>query len=73
MMHGQKNIKICKRCLISAVTLSLSIYTVFMGHSSTVQSLTYPTEKLVETIFNAVTVLENVIAKVAHLESVEFI
>jgi len=49
----------------------LDIYTGFKEHSSTVQSLTYATEKLVETLGTAVTVLENVMSKVAHLESVE--
>jgi hypothetical protein len=64
---------ICKVCLISEVPSSLYVNTGFKGHSSTVQSLTYPIEKSVETIGNAVTVLENVMSKVAHLESVEFI
>ena len=49
----------------------LDIYTGFKKHSSAVQSLTYPTEKLVETVDIAVTVLENVLSMVAHLESVE--
>ena len=40
----------------------------FKEHSNIVQSLTYPTEKLVETVGTAVTVLENVMLKVAHLE-----
>jgi hypothetical protein len=33
--------------------------------------LSHPTEKLVETVGTAVIVLENVMSKVAHLESVE--
>jgi len=41
--------------------------TQFKEHSSTVQSLTYPSEKLVETVGTAVTVL----SKVSHLESIE--
>ena len=61
----------CIKCLISEVPLPLDIYTGFKEHSSTVQSLTYPTEKLVETVGTAVTVLENVMPMVAHLESVE--
>jgi hypothetical protein len=64
------NCDICKKCLISDVPSSLDIYTGFKGHSSTVQSHTYPTEKLVETDGTAVTVLENM-SKVAHLELVE--
>ena len=43
----------------------------FKEHSSTVQCRTYPTEKLVETVGTAVTVLENVMSMVAHLDSVE--
>jgi len=62
---------ICKKCLISEVPSPLDIYTGFKEHNSTVQSLTYPTEKLVETVGTAVTVLENVMSMVAHLESVE--
>jgi hypothetical protein len=38
---------ICKKCLISEVPDPLDIYTGFKDHSSTYQSLTYPTEKLV--------------------------
>jgi hypothetical protein len=47
------------------------IYTGFKEHSNTVQSHTYPTEKLVETVATAVTVLENVMSIVAHFNSVE--
>ena len=47
---------------------ALDVYTGFKEHSNTVPSLTYPTEKLVETVGTAVTVLENVMSKVAHLE-----
>ena len=61
----------CKKCLISEVPSPLDIYTGFKGHSSTEQSLTCPTERLVETVGTAVTVLENVMSRVAHLESVE--
>ena len=49
----------------------LDVYTGFKEHSSTVQSFTYPTEKVVETFGTAVTVLENVMSMVGHLESVE--
>jgi hypothetical protein len=40
-------------------------------HSSTVQSPTYPLEKLVETVAAAVTVLEDVMSMAAHFDSVE--
>jgi hypothetical protein len=63
---------ICKKCLISEMASPLDIYTGFKDHSSTVQSLTYPIEKLVETVATAVTVLENVMSVVAHFDSVEF-
>jgi hypothetical protein len=53
------------------VPSALDIYTGFKEHSSTVQSLTYPTEKMVETVDTAVTVFENVMSIVAHLETVE--
>ena len=62
---------ICKKCLISEVPSSLDIYTGFKEHNSAVRSLTYPTDKLVETVGTAVTVLENVMSMVAHLELVE--
>jgi hypothetical protein len=60
-----------KKCLVSEVPSALDIYTGFKEHSSTVQSLTYPTEKLVETVGTAATVLENVMSMVAHLDSIE--
>ena len=68
---NNSNCDICKKCLISEVPSPLDIYTGFKKHSSTVQSLTYPTEKLVETVGTAVTVLGNVMSMVADLESVE--
>lgn len=68
---NNSNCDMCKKCLISEVPSPLDIYTEFKEHSSTVQSLTYPTEKLVETVGTAVTVLEKVMSVVAHLESVE--
>ena len=50
------NCDICKKCLISDLPSTLDVYTGFKEHSSTVQSLTYPTEKLVETVGTAMTV-----------------
>jgi hypothetical protein len=49
----------------------LDVCTGFKEHSSIIQSLTYPTEMLVETVGTAVAVLENDISMVAHLDSVE--
>jgi len=68
---NNSNCDICKKCLISEVPSPLDVYTGFQEHSSRVQSLTYPTEKLVQTVGTAVTVLENVMSMVAHLVSVE--
>jgi len=70
-LHNNSNCDMCKKCLISEAPSPLDIYTGFKEHDSTVQSLTYPTEKLVEIVGTAVTVLENVMSMVAHLESVE--
>jgi hypothetical protein len=58
-----------QRSLTSEVPSSLDIYTGFIEHSTTIQSLTYPTEKLVETVSIAVAVVEDVMLKVAHLVS----
>jgi hypothetical protein len=49
---------IYKKCLISEVPSPLDIYREFKEHFRTVQSLTYPTEKLVETVDTAVNVLD---------------
>jgi len=46
---------ICKICLLSEVPSQLYVYTGFKEHRGTVHSLTYPTEKLVETFGTAVT------------------
>jgi hypothetical protein len=43
----------------------------FKQCSSTVQSVTYPTEKLVETVGTAVTILEGMILEVAQLDTVK--
>ena len=61
----------CKDCLISEAPSRTDIFTSFKECSRTVQSLTYPTEKLVETVGTAVTVLEDMISEVAHLYTVE--
>ena len=53
--------------MFSVVPLPLDICTGFKQHSSTIQSVTHPTENLVETVGTAVTVLENVMSMVTHL------
>jgi hypothetical protein len=45
-----------KACLISEAPSPTDVFISFKECSSTVQSLTYPTEKLVETVGTAVTV-----------------
>jgi hypothetical protein len=47
------------------------VFVYFKEHSDTEQSLTYPSEKLVETVGTAVTLNESMMAEVAHLSSVE--
>ena len=55
---------------IYEVPSPLDIYTGVKEHSSTVQCLTYPNVKLVETVITAVTILANVMSLVAKLESI---
>ena len=43
---NNSNCDICKKCLRSEVPSALDIYTGFKEHSSMLQSLTYPTYKL---------------------------
>jgi hypothetical protein len=61
----------CKTCLTSEVLLQTSVFIYFKKYSDTEQSLTYPSEKLVKTVGVAVTLMESMMAEVAHLNSVE--
>jgi predicted metal-binding protein len=61
----------CKACLISESESLTNIYIAFKERSCTGKSLTYPTEKLVETVGTAVCILEGMILEVAHLDTVE--
>jgi hypothetical protein len=61
----------CKTCLTSAVLLRTSVFIYFKVYSDTKQFLTYPSEKLADTVGAAVTIMESVMAEVAHLNSVE--
>jgi hypothetical protein len=45
--------------------------TFFKEYSDTEQSVTYPSEKLVETVGTSVTEMEPMMAEVVHLNSVE--
>jgi len=61
----------CKACLISEISLKTNVYLGFKECSSTVHSLTYPIEKLIETVGTAVTILEGMILEVAYLDTVK--
>jgi hypothetical protein len=61
----------CKTCLTSKVLLQTIVFIYFKEYSDTEQYLTYPSEKLVETVSAAVTLMESMMAEVAHLNSVE--
>jgi hypothetical protein len=61
----------CKICLTFQVLLSASVFVYFKEYSYTEQFLTYPFAKLVKTVGTAVTLMESVVAEVAHLNSVE--
>jgi len=58
----------CKACLISEAPSPTEVFISFTKCSSTVQSLTYSTEKLIKTVGTVVTVLEGMISEVAHLQ-----
>jgi hypothetical protein len=61
----------CKTCLTSGVLLSANVFIYFKEYSDTKQSVTYPSEKLVKTLGTAITLMESLMAEVAHLSSVE--
>jgi hypothetical protein len=65
------NCNACKTCLTSQVLLSTSVFIYFKEYSDTEQSLTYPSGKLMEIVGTSVTLLESIMAGVAHLNSVE--
>jgi hypothetical protein len=55
----------CKACLTSPV-MSTNAFVYFKKYKDNEQSLTYPSERLVETVSASVTVLEGMMAEVAH-------
>jgi hypothetical protein len=61
----------CKAYVISETVLPTDVYIGFKECSSTVHSLTYPTEKLVETVGTTVIILESMMLEVAHLDTVK--
>jgi hypothetical protein len=60
----------CKTCLTSSVMLPTHTFIYFKEYKDNKQSLTYPSERLVETVSASVTLLERMMAKVAHTYSV---
>jgi hypothetical protein len=70
VLHGV-SCDACKTCLTSEVLLQTSVFIYFNEYSDTEQSLTYPSEKLVETVGAVVTLIESMMAEVAHLNSLE--
>jgi hypothetical protein len=61
----------CKACLTSSAMLSTNAFTYFKEYKNDEQSLTYPSERLVETVHSFVTELEIMMAEVSHTYSVE--
>jgi len=61
----------CKACLTSPVMMSTNAFIYFKEYKDNEQSLTYPSERLVETVSASVTLLEGMMAEVAHTYSVE--
>jgi hypothetical protein len=60
----------CKPYLTFQVMLSLIAFVYFKEYGGTEQSHTYP-EKLVQTVGTLVTLLQTIMAEVAHLSSVK--
>jgi len=61
----------CKTCLTSPVMMSTNAFIYFKEYRDDKLSLTYPSERLVETVSASVTVLDGMMAEVAHTYSVE--
>jgi hypothetical protein len=70
LLHGVE-CDACNKSLTSQVMLSTNVFIYFKEYSDAEQSLTYPSEKLVETVGTSVTLLETMMAMVAHLNSEE--
>jgi hypothetical protein len=57
----------CKTCLTSEVLLSANVFIYFKEYSDAEQSLTCPSEKLMETVGTAVILMESMMTEVVHL------
>jgi hypothetical protein len=60
----------CKACLTSPV-ISTNAFIYFKEYKDNKHSLTYPSERLVETVSASVTLLDGMMVEVAHTYSVE--
>jgi len=61
----------CTTCLTSPMLLGTNAFIYFKKYEKDKQLLTYPSEKLVETVGASISLLESKMAKVAHMGSVE--
>jgi hypothetical protein len=61
----------CKTCLTSPSLLENNVFVYFREYEEDRQSLTYPSENLVETVGASISLLESMMAKVAHMWSAE--
>jgi len=61
----------CNTCLTSPVMMSTNAFIYFKEYGDDKQCPTYPSERLVETVSTSVTVLDGMMAEVAHTYSVE--
>jgi hypothetical protein len=61
----------CKTCLMSPLLLATNAFTYFKEYEEDKQFLTFPSEKVVETVSASISLLEFQMAKVAHMSSIE--
>ena len=57
----------CRTCLTSPMMLATNAFIYFKEYEEDKQCLTYPSDKLVETVSASITLLESKMAKVAHM------
>jgi hypothetical protein len=71
VLHGV-SCDICKTCLTSEVLQSANVFIYFKEYSGTEQSLTYLSEKLVETVCTAVTLMKSMMAEVVEFSGAAY-
>jgi len=59
----------CKTCVTSLVLVSTSTFVDFREHDEEVQTLTHPSERVVQTVSSSITLLDGTMADVAHPDS----